>query len=832
MIPFQRMRLLIAFLTVSIMIDAPAGFAYNPAVHAQIATQAANQSDLVGTNSVLSDLGLSDIGTQAFTNPEYGASIDGITAANKQATVRQLIGDGAAFEDYFPRSVNHFYDPLSNRPLTLDLNIIEKLGLGIIGYYPFTTSPDWALQDAQSRKTATQIYSVQNLNTYFYQALTSSSPQDRDTNFGLTFDTLGHVLHHVGDMTQPQHVRNDMHCDTSLCKVAGVYNPSLFETYISAQLKIRGGQLPINSYTLNPMDFTTARSYWANSSEKGLAQFTNANFVSQGTNFFVDQNGTASPNAEYPTPAPEAVTYVSVAAVFAAQNVSIPSQIQSECQAGTDSCLVKEYITAVTDKEDPTNSFVNNATSSESIFDQDLKANDKCFTVESSDDTMSPDCGLFSLNYYNFQAELPHLLSPAVAYSTGLINYIFRGRLGVQPDPAKNGNYIVTNLSSYPMSKGTLEVHYDYTDGTREKIDSATQTQFSLGAYCTSGCNDSQSITVNVSAGRGLSGQLMFVFDGTIGTEQGIAAKQFTQDQDIYTGQSVQELGYDPNYLYQMMPDGTLLNTYNLASGLLNGPFYIAVYNKTLYTELEYGIFSGSNVPELLEYSGPDYSPYGVRTAVSQDSNFEFSAGVAVNDQYLIVPGFHPSEGETTGYIRFYDHNGTLQFESGSLAHPYNISANDNHVCAVLGYQAALLDMQGKVVAQLTSVPSDNPYFINMACASTRDRHYVLQQIGAADGSSADTLYVYDDNGTPIQSVPLNPNPYQEYVFQIAATDSKIYINYAESDGTPMTVVDRILTHNPDGSVSETFQVDTGTPIPKSFGGIAVDMASLLKAPQ
>jgi hypothetical protein len=106
-------------------------------------------------------------------------------------TIREWIGYGSIVEDDFPRSINHFYDPLHNRGL------IDALIDGI-------SSPDWALEDTgQHLFPIYQGNSFADARGYLYQALTAKSKADHDKYFGLTFQTLGQVIHHIQDMAQP-----------------------------------------------------------------------------------------------------------------------------------------------------------------------------------------------------------------------------------------------------------------------------------------------------------------------------------------------------------------------------------------------------------------------------------------------------------------------------------------------------------------------------------------------------------------------------------------------------------------------------------------------------
>jgi len=116
----------------------------------------------------------------------------------KDRNISELIGDGSNFEDNLPRPLNHFYDPLHDAPLA--------------GGHK---SPDWALE--QPAEIAEQEFSLKDAGDYLYRALTLPSLQERKQYFGRTFETLGHIIHHLQDMAQPQHVRNDAHCDQLVC---------------------------------------------------------------------------------------------------------------------------------------------------------------------------------------------------------------------------------------------------------------------------------------------------------------------------------------------------------------------------------------------------------------------------------------------------------------------------------------------------------------------------------------------------------------------------------------------------------------------------------------
>src|SRR6266513_4774853 len=192
---------------------------YKEETHARISTFAAIQSALARDPNLLPRLGLDPWGTnQKFPN-NVGDLRD----------IRGLFQFGATFEDSGTRALNHFYDPLSSQPLTI-------AGVSL----PNHTSPDWALEDtAEINGTAGvggQDFSYRDARTYFYQALTDTTEAERGNYFGLMFQTLGQVIHHIQDMAQPQHVRNDAHLDQGGVEIFGLqlnplYNPRLYESY-------------------------------------------------------------------------------------------------------------------------------------------------------------------------------------------------------------------------------------------------------------------------------------------------------------------------------------------------------------------------------------------------------------------------------------------------------------------------------------------------------------------------------------------------------------------------------------------------------------------------
>ena len=219
-----------------------------------------------------------------------------VNSKGDKRTIDALIVDRSNFEDDGIRSLNYFYDPVYERaPL------------------PFSDmSPDWMLEDQFD--VDLQEYSWKDTNEAFYRALTLPTEAERNAELGKVFESLGRSMHHIQDMAQPQHVRNDLHCDDQqLCKTIDavlllgafdIYNPSAYEEYSFDEISKDNIS---TKFTLDyPIPvFDSAREYWTTKAvdsdivdRRGMADFTNRNFVSMGTNFTV-KVGTPVTNSDY-----------------------------------------------------------------------------------------------------------------------------------------------------------------------------------------------------------------------------------------------------------------------------------------------------------------------------------------------------------------------------------------------------------------------------------------------------------------------------------------------------------------------------------------------------
>ncbi|MHB8425075.1 MAG: phospholipase C/P1 nuclease family protein [Gammaproteobacteria bacterium] len=807
--------------------------AYEPGTHMNLAEQAAQQSVLRDSKDILYDIGLKSFidASQQFPLQQAGNTIalgpnnmDLYTAPSVD-TILGLIKAGAALEDESSRSLFHFHDPVPGH-----INPLNILGIPM----PYS-APDWALADSLLPPIG-QSYSLKKAEHYFYDALTSPDEKDRNQAFGNLFLSIGHAIHLIQDEAQPQHTRNDMHCDADICKEAEailkgafgstvqLYNPSLYESYTYEKANIAG----YNNYS--PVVFPTARSYWVSQDNKGLAQFTNSNFVSAGTNFRLSSDGSILPGVDYTLPFPSNLSGLeSIDEVYAELGKPVPAQIAQFCALLQSSCGIRFVSTDVVDGYTGM-VITNDRASSYSIFNQDLE-------IHGSQK-------LFTLNVPNFQKAWLYLLPRAVGYSAGLINYFFRGRLDIQPDPDNPGGYLVTNKSRYPMSDGTLELFYDATDSKRYPVPGASWSGVNMAA-ASNGSTDQYPIQFDapVSPVPANPGQYMLVFKGKIGAEDGVAGKLLAKPTYLYT--TTNRYCSGPNTcstIWAFTNDFNFSTLHVIGTNSTSGA--LGIYSLAVYDGIDYTLRG-----EFDPYQG--YSNYGCGDTLTQihgriilkfpcwgSTETTTIDGIAVNSNYLYISGLtHPTWTES---VYVYDHSGNPIdiLQSMPATALTTLAVNDSRMCFSgwdtrgLVATTVLTDLQGDIVSQW---PGD-PYIGGGPCALAKDRLYIL-----AWGIDHDAvLNIYDMNGLQITSLGLPNSSLSSStpIGNVFATNTQIYLTVGcvgqNCNGDSIITYNRILTHSADGKItSEEFirQPDVAVPWytnPYWSGTVVVDMKDIL----
>lgn len=485
--------------------------AYEIRTHELLTEQAALQSVLQRDPAVLKDLGIEGgIAGQKFPN-----------AQGRPLTIQSLLQFGVVKEDDIPRFTRHFYSPLTGR------------GMNAGNFPNQPSSPDWALAPVG---TFTGIATEQR-NSYWdarqalLNALTSSEKAERERNFGAAFQSLGHVIHHLQDMAQPQHTRNDPHCGLMgalplasevVCLLARLpHRPSLYEAWTASD-EVRAVLGPrfdpgFAGYNIAApqfaQTFNSPRRFWHTESAgpnspgsgKGMAEFSNRNFVSAWTNF--------GQPSEFSLPAldPARKTELSIGELCSKSLIPCSSKLLARSEAkltffgslGRDNYLGGIQIPFL-------------ATSTESIFDQHLE----------------PTPGgqrVFALNRFNFDEFHNHLIPRAVAFSAGMIDYFFRGKIDLVVDPANFSQLLVKNLGAEPM-KGRFALYYDDTGDVRKAVKKTSGTDL---VWLTKDSLPPQSEGVLAAGGvmtvpadfvvptdAKAPGEYMLVFDGDMGEEK------------------------------------------------------------------------------------------------------------------------------------------------------------------------------------------------------------------------------------------------------------------------------------------------------------------------
>jgi len=499
---------------------------------------------------------------------------------NISGRIIELFRNGANFEDEIslPRPLNHFFDPKSG------------YGLAIPNARP---SPDWALEDkgdVTDVSGAAQEFSYKEGRKYFLDALTKATENDRNKHFGLTFQTLGMVIHHIQDMAQPQHVRNDDHCKDNLCRIVFRHYPSLYEKFTD-DVEVRP-KLPFTGYapvysSAETLAFNTPRKFWIGEG-KGMAEFTNRNFVSARTNFRSTLTGIL-PSAEYAEPAPhQGMAFITPADAFMELGEAYPSEVKEFCGEG-ETCKIGFVQSTVNDAFRGT-SVLNERAASLSIFDEDIKRRGLEVDVSEGAQRYRTD-RIFSLNRLNYRKAHEFLIPRAVGYSAGLINYFFRGKMDFIPDPDNAGKYMIKNLGPEDM-KGTFTLYYDDKDGKR--YPTGNKWDLEIGA------NQSNNNLILKPNSEDLPealvpGKYMLVFNGTMGEESkgsgmsstgAVAAKQFEDPvkikftQGLYWTIPTDQRNPDPLYGF----DARIKSDQSVIDALLASENNVSVHYKGSHT--------------------------------------------------------------------------------------------------------------------------------------------------------------------------------------------------------------------------------------------------------
>lgn len=427
----------------------------------------------------------------------------------------------------YARVLFHFLDPYKNSGLTF----------GPLSQT--TTSKQWAIfgtgqsfiniplvggqLSANNDFPYNRFAPIPGARNHFYNGLTMSDPGERGSELGLMFRSLGQVVHLLQDAAQPQHVRNDLHLDLGATPLAWfpVQTPSAYERYVDANAIFQPSSgvspsvpfpIPDQSFkgTGAKVAFDYPEGFFETGLGTGIAEFTNRNFVSAGTNC-TNAKPCASAGG-YPSPDITAQSRGHLVDMLYGGN-------WSQCQAWFSAGVCESYITLFANQFlDPVSGGIirNDRMTTFSMFDFDLM------------NIGQPP--FFSLGSFNYQTQAQILIPKAVDYSAGLLNYFFRGSMTAQT--ALNG-FTITNTSCNgallgvfsciggvggETMNGTFSLYYDDQSGNRHLVPGANNWSLSIAGGATS------APLAFVPPANPAPAQYILVFRGTLGAETNAVA--------------------------------------------------------------------------------------------------------------------------------------------------------------------------------------------------------------------------------------------------------------------------------------------------------------------
>lgn len=196
------------------------------------------------------------------------------------ATPAHIAAEGARHEDSidpFPRPVNHFYDPIHESALVFR-NAYDGCAHipGANGEY---SARQWALH------TAENTYGLAAAKEHYRLMLTEPTSFLREQRAAGLFFTLGHLMHMVQDMAQPQHTRNDAHptSEGSCLEHPESCALDVLNLWSRYERWCRDNPVPLTGYPV--VTLPSYADYFSESGQRGMANYSNLNFVTEHTNY-------------------------------------------------------------------------------------------------------------------------------------------------------------------------------------------------------------------------------------------------------------------------------------------------------------------------------------------------------------------------------------------------------------------------------------------------------------------------------------------------------------------------------------------------------------------
>lgn len=349
----------------------------------------------------------------------------------------RLAMDGAYDQDHRVLGLscfNHFFDPVDLQPLRMPATE-GCLRMG-------STAPDWALGRASLND-----YDLPHAKLYLARAILDANPGSREFHYREFFLSLGHMVHLIQDMAQPEHTRNDPHppepvparwqaflraigIDTDVH--FGLYENWTFQHFGIEQDPITGQRVLLpdgtdpaayfEGYPLVKLD--EYDHYFSTGTGLGIAEYSNRNFVTQDTNYHDELNTRRC--VRHPSPDYSATTVSHVQ--------TIEEQVLDDFGRPYRIAVRETYLAAPVHDAYTGQTDTDRAHSILSILDHEARRYDP----------NGDGIPIYSLSDASYQTRAALLLPRAVGYSAGFLNHLFRGKIDAAFRPTGSGNWDMT----------------------------------------------------------------------------------------------------------------------------------------------------------------------------------------------------------------------------------------------------------------------------------------------------------------------------------------------------------------------------------------------------
>ncbi len=322
---------------------------------------------------------------------------------------------------------NHFFCPATQQgldnesPLSDAMLSIAALLEGGDSMREFLTGTGFELKGIAAWKWAVapdNPYSEQEIYRHWANSIALTSPSARNNEMILAMVGIGGLLHVLQDMASPTHVRNDFLIGHLQKLGKSFYNrASAYERFVAETF----GEFGLPEYRQAPIEKAKIRDFFSSKNWQGLADITHLNHFSPGT-----------------VPPPILIS-----------SHSNPKEILKRLRSKL--AFQKPDLTAVD---------LRCAASSRTCYLPGKSGPLLAYHLDQENRLV------FSLDKRTFAATARHLLPLAVGYSTGLINFLTRGKLEVKFD----GQDLRIKNAGIGCSSGRLRIFWENEQGQRKVL--------------------------------------------------------------------------------------------------------------------------------------------------------------------------------------------------------------------------------------------------------------------------------------------------------------------------------------------------------------------------